>query len=104
LFAPANLVYKCKFCSRVHTVNVVKKQCRAVTADDSEQFVPVCGFECRGVSLEAFEPRDTVFECKAAESSTTYTPDLSDDWVDFDDVSQASVGIYSFESKFDDSE
>ena len=70
------------------------------SVEDSEKFVPIAAFECRGVSPIAFEMRDG-WECEGVESGTPFEPDLSDDWSDFDDKSQEAVSILSIETKFE---
>lgn len=59
-------------------------------------------FDCRGVEPVEFSPR-VGWIVKAAENGQTFSDevDLSDDdWTEFDQKNNVSVGVYSFESQF----
>lgn len=71
------------------------------TQDDAGKFKTIVVFDCRGAEPMEFSPR-TGWIVKAAENGQTFeNVDLSeDDWVDFDEKNNCSVGIYEFASKF----
>lgn len=53
----ANLVQKCKFCSRIFTVNILSKlnlDSFIYTDQDNDSFKPLCDFETRGVELLSY--------------------------------------------------
>lgn len=59
-------------------------------------------FDCRGVEPIAFSPRSG-WVVKAAENGQTFDEDVDfseDDWVEFDQKNNVSVGVYAFESQF----
>lgn len=59
-------------------------------------------FDCRGVEPTAFSPR-TGWIVKASDGGQTFDDDVDlseDDWVEFDQKNNVSVGIYAFESQF----
>eukprot|EP01125_Pyxidicula_operculata_P023008 TRINITY_DN9753_c0_g1_i1.p1 TRINITY_DN9753_c0_g1~~TRINITY_DN9753_c0_g1_i1.p1 ORF type:complete len:158 (+),score=27.98 TRINITY_DN9753_c0_g1_i1:17-490(+) len=95
-----NLIFKCKFCTRESYVDLVKPKKEGVY-NGEDDFVTVMGFDCRGVSPEDFSFKETQWVCKSSSSETTFNPDLSEDWVDYDDEANCSVGIYEPESKFE---
>nr|CEL68361.1 TPA: C1orf123, related [Neospora caninum Liverpool] len=71
---------------------------RTYTAEDSGKFVPVVAFECRGVEPVKWYPADGyVVKSKKA---TFRDVELSEDWVDYDQDANLSVGIYNVEWEF----
>lgn len=100
----ANFVCKwvrdAKHAASIVVEETVKGVTRDVTGEDEGQWVPVCGFECRGIEptklhlgggFTVTTPAGTVFE----------DVDLSEDWVDFDEKGGDSVGIYDMEARFE---
>lgn len=96
----ANLVIKCKFCSRVNTVDIIPDSVTPYTAEDSDQFKKLVVFDCRGV-----EPTDYFFgngfTC-TSEGGTQYEDiNLEEgEWVEYDEKAGQSVGIYSATHRF----
>lgn len=74
---------------------------RVITGDDSDSFVPVLAFECRGLEPYAFHPMSDEFVVTSTGGvEFDDDVDLSDgDWAEYDDENDASVSISSFESK-----
>ncbi|XP_071811229.1 CXXC motif containing zinc binding protein-like isoform X1 [Apostichopus japonicus] len=96
----ANLVSKCKLCSRENSVAIIPESLTSYNADDSNRFKTIVSFECRGMTPVEYSPR-VGFVCQGAESSSKFEVDLGEnEWVDYDEQSKESVGIYEFESKF----
>jgi hypothetical protein len=101
----ANFVCKwvrdAKHAASIVVETTVKGVTRDLTGEDEGAWVPVCGFECRGIEPTALHlgggftvttPAGTVFE----------DVDLSEgDWVDFDEKGGDSVGIYGMEARFE---
>jgi hypothetical protein len=86
---------KCKFCKRDITVDVVStKACRALTPEDNGKFVAVIVFECRGAVPIEFQPADG-WTCQGVKSEKEFSVELHEDWADYDDVANESVGIYN---------
>lgn len=71
------------------------------THEDSGKFKTIVIFDCRGAEPTAFSPR-IGWIVKSAENGQTFEDvDLSeDDWVDYDQKNNNSVGIYEFSSQF----
>ncbi|XP_049527684.1 CXXC motif containing zinc binding protein isoform X2 [Dermacentor silvarum] len=97
----ANLVLKCKLCSRENSMDVLNEKIQAYDAESSSQFVTVIVFECRGVEPVAFDARDG-FTATAAESGTIFDEVKfeSREWADYDEQGKQAVGIYDLEHKF----
>ncbi|KAH8384651.1 hypothetical protein KR093_003981 [Drosophila rubida] len=114
-----NFYMKCKMCGRENSIDVVEKTsgkllkcnqhtnfdycCTAVayTADDAGSFKTIVVFDCRGVEPVEFSPRSG-WKVQSAENGQSFEDvDLSDDdWVEYDQKNNNSVGIYEFASKF----
>jgi len=71
------------------------------TFEDSNQLKTIVGFDCRGLSIIDFSPR-IGFSCEGLESGTQFSDiNLSEkEWVDYDEKSSLSVGVYELEHKF----
>lgn len=65
------------------------------------EFKTIIVFDCRGIEPIDFSPRDG-WIAVAEDSGTTFEDvDLSEkEWVDYDEKTKQSVGIYDIESKF----
>ncbi len=73
---------------------------RGVTKDDHGKFVPVVGFECRGLEPIAWYPRDE-FRVLGESGAVWDSVDLSEkEWFDYDEKSGESVGITDIEYEF----
>ncbi|XP_062509685.1 CXXC motif containing zinc binding protein-like [Corticium candelabrum] len=97
----ANMVTKCKLCSRENSIGIVKDSIGIYMIEDSNIFKTIVSFECRGVELVDFSPR-VGFSAEATGSHTKYEDiNLGDrDWAEYDDDGDQSVGIYSLEHRF----
>ncbi|KAH8279409.1 UPF0587 protein GA18326 [Drosophila bipectinata] len=96
-----NFYMKCKMCSRENSIDIVEKTNAAYTADDAGSFKTIVIFDCRGVEPVEFSPR-AGWRVSSSENGQTFEDvDLSeDDWVEYDQKNNNSVGIYEFASKF----
>ncbi|KAH8325151.1 hypothetical protein KR074_003403 [Drosophila pseudoananassae] len=114
-----NFYMKCKMCSRENSIDIVEKTngkwvtfksmkllkkfhfSAAYTADDAGSFKTIVIFDCRGVEPVEFSPR-AGWRVSSSENGQTFEDvDLSeDDWVEYDQKNNNSVGIYEFASKF----
>lgn len=78
---------------------------RALTADDSDVFVPVAAFDTRGIEPYAFHPMGGEF-IVTSEGGHVFDEDedavdLSEDWGDYDVENDIAVSISDFVSKFE---
>jgi len=97
----ANVVMKCKFCSRENSIDIIKDSVKPYTIDDSNTFKTIAAFECRGCEPTDFSFRNG-FTAKGAETSTTFN-DINleeNEWVDYDETAKESVGVYEATHKF----
>lgn len=80
------------------SVEQVKGVTRPYTAEDAGQFVPIVAFECRGMEPTKWTPTEgcIVRGKKAAFKDA----DIAEDWADFDEAANQSVGIYNLEYDF----
>ncbi|GMH39908.1 hypothetical protein BSKO_07812 [Bryopsis sp. KO-2023] len=83
-------------------INVV--EIKGVTRDyleaDNGEFVPMIGFECRGVEPIAYRPEDG-FLVESTGGKRFEDVDISEkDWCDFDEDAGVPVGVYELESEF----
>ncbi|KAG8249768.1 hypothetical protein J6590_012073 [Homalodisca vitripennis] len=95
-----HFIYKCKFCSRENSLDIVGSSIKKINSDECMDFKPLVTFDCRGLVPVDFTPGKG-WIAEAAESGRQFKDiDLSEkEWVDYDERSQQSVGIYEFESK-----
>ncbi|TMW59661.1 hypothetical protein Poli38472_004730 [Pythium oligandrum] len=87
--------------SQLTVVRDVKKLTRPVTGEDSGEYVPFVGFECRGLEPYAWHPGSGYTVTSAGGTATFEDVDLADDWADYDDEGGQSVGVYGVEYKFE---
>jgi hypothetical protein len=82
-------------------IQQVKGVTRDLTPDDEGKFVPVVGFECRGLEPVAFHPQGQ-FVVKGAGGRKVFEDvDMSEgEWVDYDDDCGGSVSVMNLEWKF----
>ncbi|PSC76257.1 DUF866 domain-containing [Micractinium conductrix] len=79
-------------------VEAVKGVTRSITAEDANKFVPIMGFECRGMEPIAFKPDVFIVKSRGGQ---TFEADLSEgEWADFDEKLGESVSIMGIESTF----
>ncbi|XP_025423459.1 UPF0587 protein C1orf123 homolog [Sipha flava] len=97
----ANLVTKCKMCSRDCSIDILPETITKYTIEDSNTFKSIVAFDCRGVSIIDFSPRNG-FKCHGVDSNTMFEDvNLEErEWVDYDDRQNQPVGIYEVEHKF----
>ena len=74
---------------------------RPYTADDDSTFKRFIEMDCRGCSPSTFLPLSH-FTCNNVESNRKFTDvDLSEeDWADYDESSEQTVGVYEFKYQF----
>jgi len=96
-----NFIYKCKFCLRENSLDIVPASTKKLHAEDCMNFKPLVSFDCRGLEPIDFTPGKG-WVAEAAESQTKFSDvDLGEkEWVEYDERSQLSVGIFEFEHKF----
>eukprot|EP00892_Ulva_mutabilis_P007511 jgi/Ulvmu1/5131/UM021_0148.1 len=72
---------------------------RQITEQDSGQWTPIVGFDCRGLEPVGFHPENG---WKAVSTGGTVfgDVDLREDWAEFCEKIAESVGVYSIESRF----
>lgn len=71
------------------------------TAEDSNSFKSIVAFDCRGISIIDFSPRNG-FKCRGLESNTVFEDvNLEEkEWVEYDVKQNQPVGIYDVQHKF----
>lgn len=73
----------------------------AYTADDAGSYKTVVVFDCRGVEPFDFSPRAGWLVQSSENGQSFEDVDLSeDDWVEYDQKNNNSVGVYEFASQF----
>ncbi|XP_055389060.1 CXXC motif containing zinc binding protein-like [Condylostylus longicornis] len=101
----ANVIIKWPGAKKQSTLAIqeLKKITRhSYTADDSGNFVPVIGFECRGLEPTRCHTPNSGFSAKGLSGRKFEDIDLSlDEWCDYDEKKELSVGIYDVEWKFE---
>lgn len=81
-------------------IQQVKGITRPFTAEDEGKFIPIVGFECRGLEPIDWRPEDD-FIVKCTSGTVFEDVDLSEkEWVDYDEKSGESVGIMNLEWEF----
>ncbi|XP_059840319.1 CXXC motif containing zinc binding protein isoform X3 [Hemitrygon akajei] len=97
----ANMIQKCKLCSRENSIDILKDTINPYNAEDSEKFKTIVQFECRGLEPVDFQPQ-AGFTAEGTESRTQFDEInlLEKDWNDYDEKIQESVGIYDVTHKF----
>lgn len=95
-----NFYMKCKMCSRENTLDIIEN-CHYNVEEESGKFKTIAIFDCRGLEPTEFSPRQG-WIVKSSENGQVFeNVDLSeDDWVEYDQKNNNSVGIYEFKSKF----
>ncbi|EDV23355.1 uncharacterized protein TRIADDRAFT_57890 [Trichoplax adhaerens] len=99
----ANLVIKCKLCSRENSIDIIEGSVGPYNIEDSEsrKYKTIVAFDCRGIEPTNFSPR-IGFQAVSSESNTAFTDiNLSEeDWADYDSKKNISVGIYELQHRF----
>ncbi|CAH0476931.1 unnamed protein product [Peronospora belbahrii] len=86
--------------SQLTVVRDIKNLTRHVTGADSGTFVPFVGFECRRLEPYAWHPESGYRVVAAGRHGAFDEVDLSEDWAEYDEEGEQSVGIYGIEYKF----
>ncbi|KAF4654210.1 hypothetical protein FOL47_010099 [Perkinsus chesapeaki] len=101
----ANLVINFKGLKKEATIvqtNVKKMKInQTYTADDSDKWVPLIAFECRGCEITKWHPHTGYRAISTGGGTVFENVDLSDDWCDYDADNDASVGVYDLEWKLE---
>lgn len=81
--------------------DILQETITKYTIEDSNTFKSIVAFDCRGLSIIDFSPRNG-FKCRGVDSSTVFEDvNLEErEWVDYDDRQNQPVGIYEVEHKF----
>ncbi len=98
----ANLVSKCKLCSRQNSINVISETIAAYSSEDSEnqKFKTVAVFDCRGMAPVEYQ-FSTSWVCQGTESGTKFAVEFEDnEWGDYDEKAKESCGITELEHRF----
>ncbi|XP_057671733.1 UPF0587 protein CG4646 [Diorhabda carinulata] len=96
-----NFIAKCRLCGRENSLDIVPGSNGKYTNEDVGKFKTLVTFECRGIEPFEFTPGEG-WLAKAEESGKVFDNiNLSEkEWVEYDEKSMQSIGIYEFESKF----
>ncbi|KAG1445202.1 hypothetical protein G6F55_012044 [Rhizopus delemar] len=97
----ASLVMRCKFCKREGTAQFEPSfKIKKYNIEQNGKFQQIAQFDCRGLELVDFQPRDSWF-AKGAESDTVFNDiDLSEgEWAEYDEKSGEPVGISDIKEK-----
>ncbi|KAI8388002.1 uncharacterized protein BYT42DRAFT_597211 [Radiomyces spectabilis] len=98
----ANLVMRCKFCKRESTAQFEPNaKIQSYQIEQNGKFQKLATFDCRGLELVDFSPRDP-WRAKGAESGTPFEDiDLCEgEWAEYDEKSNEPVGISNIEVQF----
>ena len=101
----ANFVMKFPGSNKEVTVNVItelkgKQSIRKYLEQDSGQFIPVVGFECRGVQPISWHPQTTCVVTTTGGSKFTDVNLEEKEWCEFDDDNELSVEIMDVQFQF----
>lgn len=97
----ANLVIKCKLCSRENSMDVLNDSLSSYTVDDSLVYKTIVAFDCRGVEPIAFDARGGFFAVAINSGLKFSDIELQDnEWADYDEKDKQTVGVYELEHKF----
>ncbi|CAG9858655.1 unnamed protein product [Phyllotreta striolata] len=96
-----NFVIKCKLCGRENSLDIIPGSNGKYTNEDSGKYKTIITFDCRGIEPTEFTPGEG-WIAKVEESGKVFdNVDLTEkEWVEYDERSSQSVGVYEFESKF----
>ncbi|KAI9481232.1 MAG: hypothetical protein EXX96DRAFT_565880 [Benjaminiella poitrasii] len=98
----ANLVMRCKFCKRDMTAQFEPSfKVKGYDIEKNSEFQQIAQFDCRGLELVNFQPRDS-WTAKGAESDTVFEDiDLTEgEWAEYDEKLGEPVGISNIEVEF----
>lgn len=95
----ANMVSKCKLCSRENSIDIIKDSLKPY-ADQEQKFQTVVVFECRGMEPIDFSPR-CGWVAEGTERTLFDEVELQEgDWCDYDEKTRQSVGVYDISHQF----
>eukprot|EP01111_Echinosteliopsis_oligospora_P016099 TRINITY_DN6570_c0_g1_i1.p1 TRINITY_DN6570_c0_g1~~TRINITY_DN6570_c0_g1_i1.p1 ORF type:complete len:172 (-),score=25.22 TRINITY_DN6570_c0_g1_i1:88-603(-) len=96
----SNFVAKCKGCRRENSIDITSPTDYSFPIDENNQnkYAPIGTFECRGLEITEYQPRDG-FLVTAPTGSKWEDVDLSEDWNEYDEKGQCSVGVMSYTHK-----
>nr|CAG4645236.1 EOG090X0HQJ [Leptodora kindtii] len=97
----ANLVMKCKLCSRENNMDIISDSIVPYNDEDQGKFKTIVKFDCRGAEPSDFSPRNG-WDVEGLESGTCFSDiDLTEkEWADYDEKAKTTVGIYELEHEF----
>nr|CAG4643606.1 EOG090X0HQJ [Ilyocryptus agilis] len=97
----ANMVLKCKLCSREHNMDIIPESVTSYNDEDQGKFKTIIKFDCRGMEPSNFSPRNG-WTVEGLESGTVFSDiDLTEkEWADYDEKAKTTVGIYELEHNF----
>lgn len=92
-------IYLSKFC--IIYLVIIDGSLRSYNLEDDGQYKQLAQFDCRGCVPIKFEPIAN-FACKNSNCGKYYenVNVSNDDWVEFDEESGESMGVYDFKSRF----
>ncbi|XP_064122948.1 CXXC motif containing zinc binding protein-like isoform X1 [Macrobrachium nipponense] len=94
-----NLLIKCKLCKKINSMDVLMQHKKLYNADDVPNLKEIIAFDCRGLAVTGFQFGEG-WQCKGAESGTQFTIlNLDEDWCDYDEKQNCTVGITELEYK-----
>ncbi|KAF2075370.1 hypothetical protein CYY_003346 [Polysphondylium violaceum] len=96
--ANVNLLMSCKMCKRENSVLIDPSIKYADRTIQSEEEFEVVRFDCRGVEIEEFDPRDEWFV--VSESGKVYDSiDLGSEWSEYEESTSSSLTIMEIQSE-----
>nr|XP_039266822.1 CXXC motif containing zinc binding protein-like [Styela clava] len=97
----ANMVEKCKMCSRENSISILEDRVQPYTFEDDLKSKVIVVFDCRGLEPVDFDLRSG-WEVESNSSTKTFSDvDLKDkDWFDYDDIGSETIGITELTFKF----
>ncbi|KAI9310800.1 hypothetical protein BX666DRAFT_1868942, partial [Dichotomocladium elegans] len=98
----ANLVMRCKFCKRESSAQFdPATPIAAYSAEKGGEFQKIAAFDCRGLELVDFAPREP-WSAEGTETGTKFEDiDLTEgEWADYDEKAGEPVGINEIQVQF----
>lgn len=87
------------------TLSIVNDSQKVIEAKDSGEWVSVIAFDCRGLEPVHWYPSDGVgwiVHSASSDSSFENVILTEDDWADYDEKGEETIGLYSLEHKFEE--
>uniref|UniRef100_A0A0A9WZH5 UPF0587 protein GA18326 n=1 Tax=Lygus hesperus TaxID=30085 RepID=A0A0A9WZH5_LYGHE len=102
-----NYQMKCKFCTNVSTIDIVKDSIKHITAKENGMIEnqTIAVFDCRGVEPVAFDPQSD-WIAKSEGGYTFESVDFGEDengdaWFGYDDSAKVSVSVTDLKGSFE---